>query len=101
MLSEKEKLEDELRFLKESYDIGVITDEEYENGRKRIEAKIKHIIEKENQGDGLFKEDFFQSKKDDEKIKEAIAEGDKQEKPKVLEDDNEEAKKGKKAVTRP
>src|SRR3989338_6735361 len=65
MLSEKEKLEEELRFLKESCDIGVITDEEYENGRQRIQVKIKYLEEKENEGDGLFKEEF--QKTDDEK----------------------------------
>jgi len=51
MLSERKKLEEELVFLKESYDIGVITDQEYENGRQRIGAKIKIIEEKENEGD--------------------------------------------------
>ncbi|MBI2134439.1 hypothetical protein HYU09_00480 [Candidatus Woesearchaeota archaeon] len=66
MLSEKEKLEEELRFLKESYDIGVITSDEYENGKQRIQVKIKFIEEKENEGSNLFKEDL--QKTDEEKI---------------------------------
>lgn len=68
MLSEREKLEEELRFLKESYDIGVITDEEYKNGRQRIGAKIKAIEDKENEGDGLFKEEPEKAREAREKI---------------------------------
>lgn len=50
MLSEREKLDEELRFLKESFEIGVITEEEYENGMKRVEAKIKELDgEQENE----------------------------------------------------
>ena len=41
MLSEKEKLEEELRFLEESFQIGVITKEEFESGKRRIELKLK------------------------------------------------------------
>jgi hypothetical protein len=46
MLSEKEKLEEELRFLKESFQIGVITEEEYETGKKRIGGRLEFLEEK-------------------------------------------------------
>ena len=39
--NEKEKLEQELKFLKESFEAEVITKEEYENGKERIEKKLK------------------------------------------------------------
>jgi len=45
MLSDKEKLEGELRFFKESFDIGVITEEEYEIGRQKVESKLKKLDE--------------------------------------------------------
>ena len=47
MLSEREKLDEELRFLKESYEIGVITEEEHKNGIKRVETRIKELDEKQ------------------------------------------------------
>ncbi len=37
----REKLEQELRFLKESYDAEVISKEEYEKGKERIEKKLQ------------------------------------------------------------
>jgi len=43
MLSEKEKLEEELGFLKESLDANVITKEEYEIAKKRLESKLKGL----------------------------------------------------------
>jgi len=45
MLSEQEKLEEELRFLKESFNIGVITKEEFESGRQRIEARLNEFYQ--------------------------------------------------------
>lgn len=45
MLSEREKLEEELRFLEESFKIGVITKEEYESGKQRIESDFKRLDE--------------------------------------------------------
>src|SRR3989338_2308970 len=56
MLSEEERLEEELRFLKESFDIGVITDQEYENGKQRLESRLEELEKKENAGDGIFKD---------------------------------------------
>src|SRR3989338_2151691 len=40
---QKEKLEQELNFLKESYESEVITKEEFEKGKERIEAKLKEL----------------------------------------------------------
>ncbi len=40
---EKEKLEQELMFLKESFDTEVITNEEYEKAKERIERNLKEI----------------------------------------------------------
>lgn len=97
MLSEKEKLTEELRFLKESYEIGVITGEEYENGRRRIEAKINAAEEKENEGSNLFKEEF--QKTDEPKVTIYGAE-ERQEKLKSIESDDEE-KESKKAAAKP
>lgn len=48
MLSEKEKLEEELKLLKESYSLDVITKGEYEDAKRRIESKIKEIERKES-----------------------------------------------------
>ena len=95
MLSEKEKLIEELRFLKESYDIGVITEEEYENGKRRIGIKIKDIEEKENEGDGLFKEEF--QKTDEGRVIIYDAE-DKEERQEKLDDVNEKERKDKKGT---
>ena len=39
-MDEKEKLEKELKFLKETYEAGIITKEEYEKGEKRIEERL-------------------------------------------------------------
>ena len=73
MLSEKEKLEEELRFLEESFQIGVITKEEFESGKRRIELKLKssegksHLAES-IQEDALAKE-FKEEKQEHVKIK--------------------------------
>ncbi len=98
MLSEKEKLTEELRFLKESYDIGVITAEEYENGRRRIEAKIKAVEEKENEG-SLFKEEFQKTDEAKVTIYDAEEKEERQEKLKIESDGQE--KESKKAAARP
>lgn len=41
--TQKERLEQELRFLKESFEAEVITKEEFEKGKDRIEKKLKEI----------------------------------------------------------
>ena len=43
MLSEKEKLEEELKLLKESLDLDVITKEEFEDAKNRIEVKLEDL----------------------------------------------------------
>ena len=43
MLTEKEKLEEELKLLKESLDLEVITKEEFENAKQRITAKLNEL----------------------------------------------------------
>lgn len=48
MLSEKEKLEEELKLLKESFSLDVITREEYEEAKQRIESKLIELSQKEN-----------------------------------------------------
>ena len=41
--NQKERLEQELRFLKESYEAEVISREEFEKGKERIEKKLKEL----------------------------------------------------------
>jgi len=41
--NQREKLEQELNFLKESFDAEVITEDEYEKGKERIEKKLQEI----------------------------------------------------------
>lgn len=45
MQLEKERLEKQLRFLKESFESEIITKEEYIKGKERIEKKIKNVEE--------------------------------------------------------
>ncbi len=47
MLSEKEKMEEELKLLEESYILEVITKDEYTGAKKRIEAKLRALEQKE------------------------------------------------------
>ena len=60
--TQKERLEQELRFLKESYEAEVISKEEYEKGRDRIDKKLKEIQNLEKNQNSEIK---------DEKIEEA------------------------------
>ncbi len=46
MLTDKEKLEEELKLLEESLHLEVITKEEYEQARQRIERKLKSLEKK-------------------------------------------------------
>jgi len=43
MMTEKEKLEEDLNFLKESFESNVITKEEYENAKSKIDARLKEL----------------------------------------------------------
>ena len=77
----KEKLEQELRFLKESFEAEVISKEEYEKGKERLEKKLNEIEKiakdcdeeaKEEQKMGQIiekKEDVNKDIKDGEKIR--------------------------------
>ncbi len=46
MLTEKDKLEEELKFLEESFESDVITKEEYEAAKQRIESRLKELGQK-------------------------------------------------------
>ena len=50
MLSEKEKLGEELKLLKESLELNVITKEEFENAKQRIDAKLNELEQKKRTG---------------------------------------------------
>jgi len=43
MISDKEKLEEELKLLKESLDLNVITEEEYNSAKERIDVKLNEV----------------------------------------------------------
>jgi len=75
MLSEREKLEEELRFLEESFKIGVITEEEFESGKQRIESKLKESDGEKDVADDIIEE----AKKEPEEIKHAEEEVKKEE----------------------
>lgn len=68
--TQKERLEQELRFLKESFDAEVISKEEFEKGKDRIDKKLQEI-EKEA------KQQSSEAQKIEEKSKEEKIENDK------------------------
>ena len=43
MLTEKEKLEEELKLLEESLSLNVITKQEYEDAKQRIDTKLDEL----------------------------------------------------------
>ncbi|MBS3100965.1 hypothetical protein J4204_02435 [Candidatus Woesearchaeota archaeon] len=47
--TQKERLEQELRFLKESFEAEVIIKEEFDKGRDRIERKLREIVKSEKE----------------------------------------------------
>ncbi len=49
LMEQKERLEQELRFLKESFEADVISREEFEKGKDRIERKLKELSKKQTQ----------------------------------------------------
>jgi len=51
MLTDKEKLEEELKLLEESLHLEVITKEEYEQAKQRIERKLKSLEKKEEKAE--------------------------------------------------
>ena len=67
--SHKERLEQELGFLKESFDAEVISKEEYEKGKERIEKKLKEIeghIAKQNPKEEKIKLKVIQDEADED-----------------------------------
>ena len=68
--SQKERLEQELMFLKESFDAEVISQEEYEKGKQRIERKLKEIQGSENKRNEQEKSDV---PKEDDALKQIAA----------------------------
>lgn len=68
--TQRERLEQELRFLKESYEAEVISKEEFEKGKERIELKLKEINNDKKEGE--FKDEDTDTKESGkESIKEA------------------------------
>ena len=63
--SQKERLEQELRFLKESFEAEVISKEEFEKGKDRIEKKLKEFGSSEGSL-GVMQEEKAQEKKPEE-----------------------------------
>ncbi|MAE42376.1 hypothetical protein CMO93_01280 [Candidatus Woesearchaeota archaeon] len=104
MLSEREKLEEELRFLKESFEIGVITKEEYEAGKKRAELKSRELDEKEENDDKIEESEEDKIKADDKKEESQLKSGDKEEEKEEVkynslkEDKKEEEEKEKESI---
>lgn len=65
--TQKERLEQELRFLKESFEAEVISKEEFEKGKERIEKKLKEIQHLVNEKSS--EESKITEKKEEEKRK--------------------------------
>jgi len=82
MLSEKEKLEEELKLLGESFELEVITKEEYEETKQRTEERIKALEEKDTAQEKL---DLKEKSKPDEEGKEQIKEEIEEEKKEPVE----------------
>ena len=77
MMSEKEKLEEELKLLEESLKLEVITKEEYEEAKQRIEGTINDLEEK----NAAHETDVKEESKPDEEEKEQIKEEGTEEEP--------------------
>jgi len=70
MLTEKERLEEELKLLEESLDLKVITEDEYETAKARVDAKLKELDaseEKKEVEENEIKEEP-EDKKEEQKI---------------------------------
>ena len=72
--TQRERLEQELRFLKESFEADVISREEYEKGKDRIEKKLKELKSLEQGAKEEQKTD--EAKKEDENAAVISKEGD-------------------------
>ena len=94
MFSERDKKEEELRFLKESFDAGVISSEEYEIAKERLNSKLRELsdIGKKDQEHGV-KEN--QESSSEEKTESENKETEKE----ILEEmENQEAKEEQKEI---
>ncbi|MBI2659085.1 hypothetical protein HYX05_03240 [Candidatus Woesearchaeota archaeon] len=85
--TQRERLEQELRFLKESFEADVISKEEYEKGKDRIEKKLKEI--KSLEPDAKEERKTEEAKKEDANAAVSSKEGDRI-KLKVIQDEAEE-----------
>ena len=85
-ISQKEKLEQELNFLKESFEAEVISKDEFEKGKERIEKKLKE-----------FNLEQDKSPKEKVEIKEEIKKEEKEDKEVSSEDSAKESKEEHKA----
>src|SRR3989338_5677713 len=74
--SQKDRLEQELRFLKESFDAEVISNEEFEKGKERVEKKLS-FLKAEKPIEAAVEE-----KKQDERKEESPVKESRQEEPK-------------------
>ncbi|MCH8004141.1 MAG: hypothetical protein IH934_05945 [Nanoarchaeota archaeon] len=72
MLTEKEKLEEELKLLEESLDLKVITEEEYETAKARVDSKLKGLDASEEKKDVEEKEIKEEPKPEDKKEEQKI-----------------------------
>lgn len=99
MLSDKEKLEEELKLLKESLDLKVITEEEYSSAKARVDVKLKEL-EAPKETITSYKE-IEEGTKENEKIdiKELKTDDVVQEKEQIKEETKEEDKKPAEEVT--
>jgi len=68
--TQKERLEQELRFLKESFDAEVISKEEFEKGKDRLEKKLKDIGAGKKQAESGKKEEAQETSIKEEPAKE-------------------------------
>ena len=91
--TQKERLEQELRFLKESFEAEVISKEEFEKGKDRIERKLKEISQFRHGKEAKPKEEMKEAaeeKEEDAKTDESIMrQEDGKIKLKVIQDESE------------
>jgi len=93
MLTEKEKLEEELKLLDESLNLNVITKSEYETAKARVDAKLKELVASDEEKDVEEKEikEEPEDKKEEQKIEIKELKGEDIEQP-VKEEFKEEVK---------
>jgi hypothetical protein len=80
MLTEKEKVEEELKFLSESYELGVITKEEFDDAKQRLDNKLNEAMELDKKPEKKAKIKKVKDDADNSEVKET---GSMQEKPEL------------------